>query len=85
MKKKEQKKLTSLIVSIIIILIFAAIEYYGIDIIGSAGELIGTSTSVQEVSFDLDSVPEFDGETPYVVINDNIPNFEKKYYTTRQL
>ncbi len=29
-------------------------------------------------SFTLDTIPEFDGKTPYVVINDNVPYFDKE-------
>lgn len=83
MKKKEQKNLIKLVISVVILLVLAGLEYYGIDIVGSAGKLLGSSTSAQEISFDLDSIPEFDGLTPYVIINDNIPEFEKKYYTTQ--
>ena len=36
----------------------------------------------QVLSFDLDSIPEFDGSTPYVIINDNIPEFAESYYKT---
>ena len=36
-------------------------------------------TSGSGVSFDLDSIPEFSG-SPYVVINDNVPDFKDKDY-----
>ena len=32
--------------------------------------------SKKEKSFSLDTIPEFDGENAYVVINDNKPFFE---------
>ena len=41
-----------------------------------------TTDANQVLSFDLDSIPEFDGSTPYVVINENIPEFAESYYTT---
>ena len=34
-----------------------------------------------QISFDLSSVPEFDGD-PYVVLNDNIPEFKEEEKTT---
>lgn len=37
---------------------------------------------VSEASFDLEEIPEFDGKTPYVTINNNIPNFNEEDLTT---
>ncbi len=51
-------------------LIFTGCTYLE-DISGIFG---GQSTEPPSVS--LDSIPEFDGKTPYVIINDNIPNFD---------
>ena len=47
--------------------------------IESIGKRIAEST---KVSFDLDKVPEFKDE-PYVIINNNKPEFEEKYFTTK--
>jgi DNA-entry nuclease len=42
-----------------------------------------TSTaSGTEISFSMDEIPEFDESTPYVVINENIPDFEESDFTT---
>ena len=41
-----------------------------------------TTQSTPEISFDLDNIPEFSGD-PFVVINDNIPNFTEKELTTK--
>ncbi len=35
-----------------------------------------------ELSFSMEDLPEFDEATPYVVINENIPDFEEKYFTS---
>ena len=35
-----------------------------------------------ELSFSLEDIPEFDESTPYVVINENIPDFEEADFTT---
>lgn len=37
---------------------------------------------VSEKSFDLDKIPKFDGSTPYVIINNNMPEFGKEKLTT---
>ncbi|MBR4020735.1 MAG: hypothetical protein IKI99_05425, partial [Firmicutes bacterium] len=36
---------------------------------------------LQEPSFDLTSIPEYSGE-PYVLINDNVPEFDEADMTT---
>lgn len=82
MKKKEQKNLIKFIVSIVILLTLATLEYYGKDIVENEEQQFGNSKVVQQLSFDLESIPEFDGSTSYIIINDNIPDFEEKYYTT---
>ncbi len=41
-----------------------------------------TTNANQVLSFDLESIPEFDGSTPYVIINDNNPEFAESYFTT---
>lgn len=40
------------------------------------------TSEVSESSFNLDEIPEFDESTPYVTINNNIPEFDEKYLTT---
>ncbi|MEE0840195.1 MAG: DNA/RNA non-specific endonuclease [Acutalibacteraceae bacterium] len=35
------------------------------------------SNRLQEYSFSISDIPEFDGETAYIVINNNIPSFEQ--------
>ena len=39
--------------------------------------------SSSEKSYDISSIPEFDGENAYVVLNDNEPNFTKEDLTTK--
>ena len=40
------------------------------------------STAETTLSFSLDDIPEFDGTSAYVIINDNIPDFDESEYTT---
>ena len=59
------------------------IEESIVEEIGISAPTADVSTDTNQVlSFDLDSIPEFDGSTAYVVINDNIPEFAESYYTT---
>ena len=41
-----------------------------------------TVNAVATISYDLSDVPEFDGETAYVILNDNIPLFEEEELLT---
>ena len=58
-------------VSIIVLLLVLSISFCSCDI------LFGDFTDVNDhiPSATLDSIPEFDGETPYVIINENVPFF----------
>lgn len=54
-----------------------------VDVATSAINDIGKEKAkTTKVSFNLDNIPEFRNE-PYVTINDNKPNFEEKYFTTK--
>lgn len=82
MKKKQKKKLIKLLFSVIIMVCIFVSGYYG----GSYETLYnhqGTEqTTYQSTSFDLESIPEFQEDTPYVVISNNQPKFDEKYFTT---
>ena len=83
MKKKQKKKLMKLIFSVIIMLFLSAAGYFG-----GAYEILynhqGTAeTWNQSMSFDLESIPEFQKNKPYVIINNNEPEFDEKYFTTK--
>ncbi len=70
MKIKLQKR-GKIITSIILLLILAV----GTLILGDS--LDGLFTDEPKIpSVSLDSIPEFDGSTPYVIINKNVPFFE---------
>ena len=78
MGKRKNNKTQNQIVSIIVTILVIVFGYFGADIYNSYVGADSTSyatTQVQILSFDLNEVPEFDGTTPYVVINNNIPNF----------
>lgn len=66
-----KRKLSCFICILIVLsLLFTGCEYID-DIKGALG---GTNTEPPSVS--LDSIPEFDGSTPYVIINENNPFFD---------
>ena len=83
MDKKEQKKLTKILLSIMVLVLLVAFEYYGKDIIKTSEIQLESNQATQEISFNLGSIPEFNGKNPYVIINNNIPKFEEKEYNTQ--
>ena len=94
-KNRKKQKLLLMIVSLIVIVIIGVsndnIRKYigeviaGEDVLAVATNAIGDigkqKTESTKVSFNLDSIPEFSNE-PYVIINNNKPNFDEKDYLT---
>ena len=78
MLKKSRKKLTTkTLIQITVAMIIVAIGYYYPNLDFN----IKNNQEVQTLSYNLDEIPEYSG-SPCIIINNNIPNFEKKYYTT---
>ncbi len=76
MSKKKYKSKYNLIISIITLIIILVAGYYenkyGVDL--DSNQNIQATESIQ-TSFNLEDIPEFDGKTPYVIINNNEPEF----------
>ena len=76
MSKKKYKSKYNLIISIITLIIILVGGYYenkyGVDL--DSNQNIHATESIQ-TSFNLEDIPEFDGKTPYVIINNNEPEF----------
>ena len=74
MSKKKYKSKYNLIISIITLIIILVGGYYenkyGVDL--DSSQNIQATESIQ-TSFNLEDIPEFDGKTPYVIINNNEP------------
>lgn len=82
--KKSKKKQQQAIISILFVIIIVIAGYFGINIEDiSLQDTSSTSSAVETttVSFDLNDIPEYSGEA-YVVINNNIPDFDESDYTT---
>lgn len=79
-RRKKQKRVDSLeqLITILIIMIgvVLTIKFMPKEDILSQGQ-----TGSTQVSFSMSEIPEFDESTPYVVINENVPEFEEKYFT----
>ena len=83
MRKKGYKSKYNLVISIITLILIIFIGYYenkyGTDVDGNQN--VQVSDSIQK-SFNLDDIPEFDGKTPYVIINNNEPNFPEEDFNS---
>lgn len=76
MKKKARKQIDiKHFITIIVIFVIAIISIY-------LQEAEDTNYNIQNnvVSYKLEDIPEYSNQ-PYVFINNNIPNFEEKYFT----
>ena len=88
-KRKNNKSYTKLLVGLVLIIIIGIIGYINPDlqemILGNTNT-VSTNTVSQEnlsytTSFDLNSIPEYE-DSPYVVLNDNKPDFSENELTT---
>jgi len=78
-RRKRKKKVTKyqISISIIILLLIGYINYYKQDISTFLNPFISTPST----SYAIETIPPYNGE-PYITINNNIPNFTEKDYTT---
>lgn len=53
------------------------------DIKGAVNSVVETVKGTSNSSYDLSSIPDFNGKDPYVVLNNNEPNFTKEDMTTK--
>lgn len=91
--KTNQKNLSKLLVTLFVLIIIGIIGYFNPNlqslILGNTNNStndtsinVSTKNDVSyESSFDLSSIPEFKDE-PYVILNDNKPNFDESDLTT---
>ena len=82
MSKRKYKSKYNVVISIITMILILIIGYYenkyGTDY--NQNENILTQNEV--ISFNLNEIPEFDGKTPYVTINNNEPEFPEDDFNT---
>ena len=77
-KRKKFDSLEQVIIAIVVLSIFLILSRFIPEENNTKGETIRP-----QISFSMEELPEFDESTPYVVINENIPEFEEKYFTTQ--
>ena len=74
MNKRKKPNFKQLLISLALVLLCVFVP--------GLGEQLGIFIPPQELSFELSEIPEF-SKQPYVLINENIPDFEEKDYTTQ--
>ena len=95
-KSRKKQKLWPIMLALIVIVTIGIsndnIRNYIEEIIGGKDVLAVATNAIGDigkqraestkVSFSLDTIPNFKDE-PYVIINNNKPNFEEKYFTIK--
>ena len=71
---RKSRKIKNLTVGIIFTIVVAVVGYFN-----TSSQI--TPKTVAQNSYELNSIPEYNNE-PYVVLNDNIPEFTEADYTT---
>lgn len=81
--KKNKNNLKQLIIESVIIIFIVFAGYFNSDVQNYVNENFFNNNRQAKttISFDLSSIPEYESQ-PYVVINNNIPDFNENDYTT---
>lgn len=77
-KRNSKNSIKSKIIGIIFVIIIILLEQFSADL----QEYLGYTNNQEIVSYELSEIPEYQ-DSPYVIINNNKPNFEEKDYTTK--
>ncbi|MCI9063756.1 MAG: hypothetical protein HFJ17_04055 [Clostridia bacterium] len=80
MSKKLKKNTIRYVITLIITLIIVIAGYLGIDLEKYIKQEKADNVIQDTVSFDLNTIPEYK-DTPYVILNNNKPNFTENDYT----
>lgn len=75
MKRKKKNNMKQKLAKIIITILFLMIAYYLNSILEVKTNEI-SNYQIEQKSFNLENIPEYTG-IPYIIINNNIPNFNK--------
>lgn len=82
-RRKNNKKLTKALLSVLVIICIGIIGYFNPNIqeyfgntLTSGENAVYTSSNTNTISFDINSIPAYQ-EEPYVVLNANQPDFEE--------
>ena len=78
-KRNSKNNLMKKIIGIIFVILIIILEQFSVEI----KEYLGYTNNQEIVSYELSEIPEYQ-HSPYVIINNNKPNFEEKDYTTKR-
>lgn len=78
MKKKNKKAISKLILSLLVAICVSSTGYY---IYNSNDIGIKSKSSLATTTTNLEDIPQYDDQ-PYVIVNDNVPEFNQSDYTT---
>lgn len=80
-RRKNKETLGKIILALIVAIFVGVASYFGVDIPEGINDVLNGSALSYETSIDLESIPEYTNE-PYVVLNNNQPEFKESDYTT---
>lgn len=83
-RRKSKKNLNKLILTLGVAVIFAVASYFGIELEDYIKDISNKYKISYTTSFDLSTIPEFTDE-PYVVLNDNQPEFTEEDFNKESL
>ena len=83
MKNKHKKKLTKMLATLMMMVVVTIVGYFKSAFEQETGEPRLAKPAMQEISFNLEEVPEFEEHQPYVILNENNPNFNEEDLTTK--
>lgn len=79
----KNKKLSGVTLALLALIIYVGNNYKEeINTFLTDLNIIGTTTAHEEKSYNLGNIPEYDGVSEYVIINNNIPFFNEEEMTT---
>ena len=80
-KKRIKNKKQQSAIGMIVILLFMIITYFysNVDMQQNTNEIYNNNQNQTTVSYGVTDVPQYEGN-PYIVINNNMPNFTEEYF-----
>lgn len=83
-RKNIRQRYIKLMIAVILAIIIAVASSLGVDFNKIFGDITKENKISYTTSYDLTSIPQYISE-PYVVLNDNRPNFSEEDYNKEQL
>ena len=81
-RRKRKNSFKNIVIEILALIIFLILGYFNYDDQNTDTLQNENKISQSTISYELKDIPEYEN-VPYVVINNNIPNFNKEDYSTK--